>query len=424
MDILKIEGKNHLKGNITISGAKNAALPALAATILCGGDFNVSNIPNLKDILTFLQVLKDLGAETDESGMSRNNLIVNTAKLTGFEANYDLVRTMRASVLALGPLMSRIGKARISLPGGCAIGARPINLHLKGLELMGAKLQLKEGYVEAKSSRLKGADIYFDNVTVTGTENLMMAAVCAKGKTVLKNAAREPEVVFLGEMLLQMGSKIKGLGTSTIEIEGVKELKPVDIKIIPDRVETGTYIMAVGACGGELIIENTRPLYLQAVFAKLREMGLIIEENNDSIFVRKKANLQSVDVKTMPYPGFPTDLQAQLMVLLVLSNGLGVINETIFENRFMHVAELLRMGADIRVEGNRAVVKGVKELIGAPVMATDLRASACLVIAGLAAKGKTSISRIYHLDRGYEQMENKLSAVGAKIIREKNRQHY
>jgi UDP-N-acetylglucosamine 1-carboxyvinyltransferase len=424
MDILKIEGKHHLKGKIAISGAKNAALPALAATILCGGNFNITNIPNLNDISTFLQLLKELGAETDDTGMPQNNLVINTGKLNGYEANYELVRTMRASILVLGPLMSRLGKARISLPGGCAIGARPINFHLKGLELMGAKLHLKEGYVEAKSARLKGAEIYFDTVTVTGTENLMMAAVCAKGKTILKNAAREPEVVFLGEILLQMGAKIKGLGTSTIEIEGIKELKPVNIKIIPDRVETGTYIMAVGACGGELTIENTQPMHLQAVFSKLREMGLTIEEHNNSILVRKKGSLQSVDVKTMPYPGFPTDLQAQLMVLLTVSNGLGVINETIFENRFMHVAELLRMGADIKVEGNRAVVKGVKELTGAPVMATDLRASACLVLAGLAAKGKTSISRIYHLDRGYEQMEKKLSVAGAKITREKTRQHF
>jgi len=424
MDVLKIEGKNHLKGKVSISGAKNAALPALAATILCGGNFNITNIPNLKDIITFLELLKELGAETDQDGISQNKLTVNTLKLTGYEANYELVRTMRASVLVLGPLMSRFGRARISLPGGCAIGARPINLHLKGLELMGAKLQLKEGYVEAKCSRLKGAEIYFDNVTVTGTENLMMAGVCAKGKSILKNAAREPEVVFLGDILLQMGAKIKGLGTSTIEIEGVKELIPVDIKIIPDRVETGTYIMAVGACGGEITIENSQPMYLQAVFAKLREMGLVIEEHDSSVFVRKKVTLQSVDVKTMPYPGFPTDLQAQLMVLLAISNGLGVINETIFENRFMHVAELQRMGADIRVEGNRAIVKGVKELTGAPVMATDLRASACLVIAGLSAKGKTSISRIYHLDRGYEKMEDKLSEIGAKITRERTKQRY
>jgi UDP-N-acetylglucosamine 1-carboxyvinyltransferase len=420
MDQLVIEGSHPLKGTIRISGAKNAALPILAATLLTGGTFRLKNIPRLVDIRTFSDLLTDLGVMVEYSTDNDSDFLnIDSSGLSDHEAPYDLVRKMRASILVLGPLMSRIGKARVSLPGGCAIGARPINLHLKGLELMGAKLRLKEGYIEAKAGRLNGAHIYFDTPSVTGTENLIMTAVLAKGNTVLGNAAREPEVVALGQMLNQMGAKIKGLGSNTIKIEGVKELRPVDWGIIPDRIEAGTYMMAVGAAGGELIIKNVMADHLEAVISKLRSTGLQIEGDNARISVRKKGALHSVDVKTLPYPGFPTDLQAQIMVLMSLAGGLSVITETIFENRFMHVAELRRLGADIKVEGRSAIIKGVRGLNSAPVMATDLRASASLVLAGLAAKGTTTISRVYHLDRGYEHLEQKLAAVGAKIKREK-----
>jgi UDP-N-acetylglucosamine 1-carboxyvinyltransferase len=436
MDRLSIEGGHSLKGEVRISGAKNAALPVLAATILTGGPFHIDNCPRLRDIDTFLTLLKDLGVDIsemerplhssegvchtdgDEGGKIRA-LHIDSSGLSSHEAPYDLVRTMRASILVLGPLVARTGKARISLPGGCAIGARPIDLHLKGLEKMGARLKLKEGYVEASASRLKGAEIYFDTPTVTGTENLMMAATLARGRTVLKNAAREPEVAHLGEMLNLMGARISGLGTPTITIEGANELRAVAWRIIPDRIEAGTYMMAVGAAGGELTVKDMRAEHLQAVISKLRCAGLQIDVSGDQVFVRKKGRLQSVDIKTLPYPGFPTDLQAQMMVLMSIAEGLSVITETIFENRFMHVAELQRLGANIKTEGRSAIVRGVRELNGAPVMATDLRASASLVLAGLAARGKTMISRVYHLDRGYEEMEKKLSAAGARIIREK-----
>jgi UDP-N-acetylglucosamine 1-carboxyvinyltransferase len=436
MDRLSIEGGHSLKGEVRISGAKNAALPVLAATILTGGPFHIDNCPRLRDIDTFLTLLKDLGVDIsemerplhrsegvchtdgDEGGKIRA-LHIDSSGLSSHEAPYDLVRTMRASILVLGPLVARTGKARISLPGGCAIGARPIDLHLKGLEKMGARLRLKEGYVEASASRLKGAEIYFDTPTVTGTENLMMAATLARGRTVLKNAAREPEVAHLGEMLNLMGARISGLGTPTITIEGANELRAVAWRIIPDRIEAGTYMMAVGAAGGELTVKDMRAEHLQAVISKLRCAGLQIDVSGDQVFVRKKGRLQSVDIKTLPYPGFPTDLQAQMMVLMSIAEGLSVITETIFENRFMHVAELQRLGANIKTEGRSAIVRGVRELNGAPVMATDLRASASLVLAGLAARGKTMISRVYHLDRGYEEMEKKLSAAGARIIREK-----
>ncbi|MBW1671560.1 MAG: UDP-N-acetylglucosamine 1-carboxyvinyltransferase [Deltaproteobacteria bacterium] len=396
MDQLVIEGRHTLKGTIRISGAKNAALPILAATLLTGGTFRLQNIPRLVDIRTFTDLLTDLGVIVDYSANNDSDVLsIDSSGLSDHEAPYDLVRKMRASILVLGPLMSRIGKARVSLPGGCAIGARPINLHLKGLELMGAKLRLKEGYIEARAGRLNGAHIYFDTPSVTGTENLMMAAVLAKGTTVLGNAAREPEVLALGRMLNQMEAKIKGLGSDTIKIEGVRKLRP------------------------ELIIENILADHLEAVISKLRSTGLQIEGDNAGISVRKKGALHSVDITTLPYPGFPTDLQAQIMVLMALAGGLSVITETIFENRFMHVAELRRLGADIKVEGRSAIIKGVKGLNSAPVMATDLRASASLVLAGLAAKGTTIISRVYHLDRGYEHLEQKLAAVGAKIKRKK-----
>jgi len=421
--ILVIEGGYSLKGSVRISGAKNAALPVLAATLLSPGRYLIKNCPELLDVKTFSKLLETLGITVtiekvyDEDGSM--DLCIDTDSLSSFEAPYELVRTMRASVLVLGPLVASLGKARVSLPGGCAIGARPIDLHLKGLELMGAKLNLKEGYVEAKAKGgLKGAEIAFDIPTVTGTENLMMAAVTAKGETVIRNAAREPEIVCLGEMLCKMGAKIKGLGTDTIYIKGVKKLKPTDWEIIPDRIEAGTYLMAVAAAGGELFLKEADASLLETVISKLRETGLKIELDHSGILCKKKGRLNAVDVKTLPYPGFPTDLQAQIMAIMATAKGLSVITETIFENRFQHVAELKRLGADIKIEGRSAIVNGVRHLTGAPVMATDLRASASLVIAALGAKGKTTISQIYHLDRGYSRIEQKLSSVGAKIWRE------
>lgn len=421
MEKLIIEGKRELKGAIKISGAKNAALPMLATTILCGGEFLLKNIPRLRDIATFIKLLEWLGATVKRE---EKECSVDTSHLREYEAPYDLVRTMRASVLILGPLVAREGKAKISLPGGCAIGERPINLHLQGLELMGAKTRLEDGYVLVDAKRLRGANIYFDIQSVTATENLMMAASLAKGITRLKNAAKEPEVVCLGEMLKLMGARIKGLGTSCIEIEGVKELKSVECSVIPDRIEAGTYMMAVGSAGGRVLIKGACPQHLEAPILKLRQMGLSIELDREEILVQKKKRLSAVDVTTQTYPGFPTDLQAQIMTLMAISSGTSMVTETIFENRFMHVAELRRMGADIKIDGKSATVTGVKELIGAPVMATDLRASASLVLAGLAAKGTTEVNRIYHLDRGYEAMEKKLEVVGARIKRVRSESPY
>ena len=421
--VLVIEGGHNLKGSIKISGAKNAALPVLAATLLSSGKYLIKNCPELLDIKTFSKLLETLGVIVDvkqvydEDGSM--DLYIDTSSLNSFEAPYELVRTMRASVLVLGPLVASLGKARVSLPGGCAIGARPIDLHLKALELMGAKLNLKEGYVEAKTKGgLKGADIAFDIPTVTGTENIMMAAVTAKGETIIRNAAREPEIVCLGEMLCNMGAKIEGLGTDTIYIKGVKKLNPTNWEIISDRIEAGTYLMAVAAAGGEVFLKEADASFLETVISKLKETGLKIEIDNSGIFCKSRGRLRAVDVKTLPYPGFPTDLQAQIMAIMATAKGLSVITETIFENRFQHVAELKRLGADIKIEGRSAIVNGVRQLTGAPVMATDLRASASLVIAALGAKGKTTISQIYHLDRGYSRIEKKLSSVGAKIWRQ------
>ena len=414
MEQLEIRGGHALKGNVRISGAKNAALPMLAATLLAQGLFRLRDVPALEDVNTFIKLLEELGYtfKTDEN----RELLVDSSGLSSHEAPYELVRMMRASVLVLGPLLARLGRARVALPGGCAIGARPIDFHLKGLELMGAKLKLKEGFVEAKARRLSGARIYFDIPSVTGTENLMMAACLARGKTILENAAREPEVVALGDMLIEMGARIRGLGSETVIIEGVKKLKAVDWQIIPDRIEAGTYLMAVGAAGGQLVLENTLPRHLETIIEKLREAGLTINILDDTTLrVKKRGRLKSVDIKTLPYPGFPTDLQAQVMVLMSTAGGLSVITETIFENRFMHVAELKRLGADIRIEGRSAIVRGVSSLKGAPVMATDLRASACLVLAGLAARGKTLVAGLNHLNRGYEKMDEKLSAAGARM---------
>lgn len=416
MDKLVIRGGKRLKGEVEISGAKNAALPIIAASLLSSGLSTISRVPNLKDVITIGKLVTHLGAKFKYEG---KNVLVNTEKVRVFEAPYELVRTMRASVLVLGPLLARFGRAKVSLPGGCAIGARPIDLHLMGLEKMGAKIELESGYVVAKAKRLKGVSIYLDIPTVTGTENLLMAASLAKGTTLLENAAREPEVVDLANALISMGAKIKGAGKSVVEIEGVDELKPLNYSIIPDRIETGTFMAIAGITGGDVIIRECRPEHLDAPIMKLKEAGLLFEPVSNGIRVTGPSRPKATDVKTMPYPGFPTDMQAQFTALMCISDGTSIIKETIFENRFMHVAELRRMGADITVEGNTATVKGIAKLKAAPLMATDLRASASLVVAALAAKGETTVHRLYHLDRGYEKMEEKLLRIGADIRRVK-----
>jgi UDP-N-acetylglucosamine 1-carboxyvinyltransferase len=409
-----IEGGVRLKGEVTISGAKNAALPIMAASILASGESSLSNIPRLKDITTMGSLLTSLGVDFH---MEDDRIFLQTDNIKSVEASYDLVRTMRASVLVLGPLLARMGRARVSLPGGCAIGARPINLHIMGLEKMGAEISLSEGYINAKANRLKGTTIYFDIPTVTGTENLMMAAVLAEGLTVIENAACEPEVVDLANALIKMGANIEGAGTSIIKIKGVNSLKPLNHRIIPDRIEAGTFLAAAGITGGEIKIKGSNPAHLESVIAKLRETGIEIVNDGDGLIARGPNRLMPVDIKTMPYPGFPTDMQAQFMALMAISEGTSLITENIFENRFMHVAEMRRMGADIKIEGSTATVKGVKSLKGAPVMATDLRASASLILAGLVAEGTTTIHRVYHLDRGYARIEEKLKLLGAKIRR-------
>ncbi|MBM4136504.1 MAG: UDP-N-acetylglucosamine 1-carboxyvinyltransferase [Nitrospira sp.] len=416
MDKLIIRGGKRLKGEVEISGAKNAALPVIASSLLASGTSTITRVPNLKDVHTIGKLLTYFGSKFN---YEKNQVIINTEKVNNPEAPYEFVRTMRASVLVLGPLLARFGRARVSLPGGCAIGARPINLHLMGFEKMGAKIELESGYVIAKVKKLKGASIYFDIPTVTGTENLMMAASLAKGKTLLENAAREPEVIDLANALISMGAKIKGAGESIIEIEGVDELKPISYSIIPDRIETGTFMTIAGITGGNIIIKGCRIEHLDAVIMKLQEVGLVFEHVSEGIRVIGPSRPTSTDVKTMPYPGFPTDMQAQFMALMSIAEGTSIIKETIFENRFMHVAELRRMGANITVEGGTATVRGVRRLKCAPLMATDLRASASLVVAALAAEGETSIHRIYHLDRGYEKMEEKLKKLGADVRRVK-----
>ncbi|MEW6518135.1 MAG: UDP-N-acetylglucosamine 1-carboxyvinyltransferase [Thermodesulfobacteriota bacterium] len=417
MDKILIEGGRPLQGEIKISGAKNGALPIIAATLLCPGTHILYNVPELRDIRTILQLLGTLGATWER--IDTNTLKINSDQITEFEASYELVKTMRASVLVLGPLLARLGRARVSLPGGCAIGARPIDFHMQGLQKLGAQLELEQGYVDAKvCGRLRGNTVYFDIPSVTGTENILMAAVLAEGTTIIKNSAKEPEIANLIDMLTGMGAKIEGRDTDRLTIHGVKELKPAEIAIIPDRIETGTFLIAVGAAGGDVTLTNCNPAHLPSLFEKLRSSGIYLEAGERSIRVIRSGPLKNVDIKTMPYPGFPTDLQAQIMALMTLTEGLSVIHENIFENRFMHVAELRRMGADIMVEGGKAIVKGQGRLDGAQVMATDLRASASLVIAGLAARGITEISRVYHLDRGYDDLVGKLGAVGAKIWRE------
>ena len=414
MEKMIIEGGYRLVGEVPVSGAKNAALPLFAASLLVDGWVTLHNVPALADIRTIARLLRQMGVKTEgQSGTVR----LNASGIHSFEAPYNLVKTMRASVLVLGPLAAKWKRARVSLPGGCAIGARPINLHLKGLEAMGAKVELKHGYMEAAADRLKGAEIYFDISTVTGTENVMMAAALADGRTVLKNAAREPEVVELANALNLMGAKIQGAGDPVVIIDGVEELRPIEYTIMPDRIEAGTFMVAAGITQGNVKLLNCNLSHMEAVTAKLKEAGLEIFSEGEGVKVIGPVNIKPVDVKTLPYPGFPTDMQAQIMALMCLANGLSVITETVFENRFMHVSELKRMGGDIRVEGSNAIVQGLANLTGAPVMATDLRASASLVLAGLAAEGATEVSRIYHLDRGYEKLDEKLNKLGAKIRR-------
>jgi UDP-N-acetylglucosamine 1-carboxyvinyltransferase len=416
VDKLVIRGGKRLKGVVEISGAKNAALPIIAASLLTSGLSIIGRVPNLRDVHTVGQLIKHLGAEFSYED---KKAVINTRRIRILEAPYELVRTMRASVLVLGPLVARFGKAKVSLPGGCAIGARPINLHLMGLEKMGAKIELESGYVMAKAKRLKGASIYLDVPTVTGTENLMMAATLAKGRTILENAAREPEIVDLANALISMGAKIEGAGGSVIQVEGVEELRPLNYTVIPDRIEAGTFMTIAGITGGDIIIKGCRQEHLDAPIMKLRETGITFEHVKEGMRVIGPSRPKAADVKTMVYPGFPTDMQAQFMALMSIAEGTSIINESIFENRFMHVAELRRMGANITVEGSAATVKGIKRLKGAPLMATDLRASASLVVAALAAEGETIIHRIYHLDRGYEKIEEKLPRIGAHIKRVK-----
>ncbi len=415
MDKLIIRGGKPLKGEVKISGAKNAALPIITASLLASGENTLSRIPDLRDISTMGSLLSNMGV-----GFSykKGAATVDTSGINNFEAPYELVKTMRASVLVLGPLLTRYGRARVSLPGGCAIGARPINLHLMGLEKMGAKIALDSGYVIAKASRLKGASIYLDTVTVTGTENLMMAAALAKGTTVLENAPREPEVTDLANCLIAMGARIQGAGESVIEIEGVDELKPINnYRIIPDRIETATFMAIAGITGGDLTLRDCSPDHLDAVIAKLKETGVVFKKNKKGLRIIGPERLIAGDIKTRPYPGFPTDMQAQFMSMMAMANGTSVIKETIFENRYMHVAELRRMGADINIDGGTATIHGTDKLKGAPVMATDLRASASLVVAALCARGESVIHRIYHLDRGYEKIDEKLRKIGADVER-------
>ncbi|MBF0588313.1 MAG: UDP-N-acetylglucosamine 1-carboxyvinyltransferase [Magnetococcales bacterium] len=415
MDKILVRGGNPLIGSIPISGAKNATLPALAASLLTAEKVHLSGIPHLRDVTTMLELLGQHGASItiDE----RLGVEIDCSGINNTCAPYNLVRTMRASILVMGPLVARFGEAEISLPGGCAIGSRPVDLHLRGLEAMGAKIELGGGYIRATASRLHGARIVFDLVTVTGTENLMMAATLANGRTILENAACEPEVVDLANCLNSMGAHVEGAGTSTITIHGVDKLTGGQHRILPDRIETATFMVAAALTNGDVTLTDTDPSLLHSPIAKLREAGVEIDMGQDTITVRGPEKLKAVSLKTFPYPGFPTDLQAQMMVLMSLSEGAGTVTETIFENRFMHVSELQRLGADITVRGNSAMVMGKPKLVGAPVMATDLRASACLVLAGLAAEGETIISRVYHIDRGYERIEEKLLALGADIQR-------
>jgi UDP-N-acetylglucosamine 1-carboxyvinyltransferase len=414
MDKLQIVGGKRLNGDIAISGAKNAALPILCAGLLTAGDLALSNVPRLHDVRTMLRLLEQTGLSVTQDD---ENVVLNGSAINTLVAPYELVKTMRASILVLGPMLARFGEAKVSLPGGCAIGSRPVDQHIKGLRQMGADITIEGGYIHAKAARLKGARIHTDMITVTGTENLLMAATLADGETILENAAREPEVTDLANMLVAMGAKIDGIGTDRLVVQGVDSLHGTQHAVISDRIEAATFLCAVAATGGDIRITRTRTDIFDAGIDKLREMGLQLTVEGDSIRARMDGRPQPVSFRTTEYPGFPTDMQAQFMAVNTIANGSSKVTETIFENRFMHVQEMNRLGAQISTEGNTAFIKGVDRLVGAPVMATDLRASASLVIAGLAAEGTTLVDRIYHLDRGYDRMEAKLSAVGADIIR-------
>ncbi len=411
---IMVEGGATLRGEVPVSGAKNAALPLMAASLLVPGEVVFENIPALRDVRTMIRLLEHLGVACEGDG----TLSLDSSRASRWEAPYDLVKTMRASVLVLGPLLARFGKARVSQPGGCAIGARPINRHLAGLEALGATIRLEHGYVVAEADKLVGAEVVFEAPTVTGTENLVMAAVLAEGETTLVNAAREPEVVDLVNALNAMGARITGAGTGLVRIQGVTALMPARYRVLPDRIEAGTYLVAAGVTHGDITVKGCVPDHLRALIDRLEKAGLRIREGEDWVRASCENEIKAVDVRTDPYPGFPTDMQAQFMVLMAVARGLSTITEAIFEQRFMHVPELCRMGADITLSERRAVINGVPRLSGAPVMATDLRASASLVLAGLASrKGVTEISRVYHLDRGYENLDRKLSAIGARIWR-------
>jgi UDP-N-acetylglucosamine 1-carboxyvinyltransferase len=414
MDKLRITGRRRLAGRVHVGGAKNAALPALAACLLTGDRVEIDNLPRVRDVRTMLRVLEQLGATVDAAGPRAS---VRVERFASCEAPYDLVKTMRASVLVLGPLLARSGRARVSLPGGCAIGDRPINLHIDGLVKMGAEINVEHGYVEARAGRLRGASIAFPDKTVTGTENLMMAATLAEGTTTLVNAAQEPEVVDLAELLIALGASIHGAGTDEIVVEGRPSLHGARHRVIPDRIEAGTYLLAGALIGDGVEVGSCRADHQEAVIRQLEAAGVPLEVGGDSIKVSAPKGPVARDLKTVPYPGFPTDMQAQYMALMTQAHGTSVIAETVFERRFMHVGELLRMGADVRIEGRTAVIVGPSRLTGAQVMATDLRASACLVLAGLVADGVTVVDRVYHLDRGYEAMETKLQALGASVER-------
>lgn len=416
MDKLLIKGGTPLAGSIRISGAKNAALPILAGTLLASEPVKLANVPQLKDVATTLTLLQKMGVIVTFD--DRLNVEIDATNVTERRAPYELVKTMRASILVLGPLVARFGEADVSLPGGCAIGARPVNLHVDGLRAMGANVTVQNGFIHATAERLRGAHIVFDTVTVTGTENLMMAAVLADGETVLENAAREPEVTDLASFLVQMGAKIRGIGSSTLTIEGVESLGGTDYTVLPDRIETGTYLVAAAMTGGKVRLTHTDPELLEAVLVKLRDAGAELTLGDDWIELDMHGRRpRAVNIRTAPHPAFPTDMQAQFCAMNAIADGVGTVTETVFENRFQHVLELQRMGADIRIEGNTAVCRGVERLTAAPVMATDLRASAGLVLAGLAAEGETLVDRIYHVDRGYERIEEKLQQLGADIRR-------
>jgi UDP-N-acetylglucosamine 1-carboxyvinyltransferase len=417
MDKLLIRGGRRLSGEVTISGAKNAALPEMCAALLTAEPVTLTNVPRLQDVSTMLKLLRSMGLVTETGAAAPDTVRLDACRIGEPEAAYDLVKTMRAAILALGPLLARFGRARVSLPGGCGIGSRPVDQHIKGLQAMGAQISVEHGYILATADRLKGARITTDMVTVTGTENLLMAATLADGETVLENAAQEPEIPDLAEMLIGMGAQIEGHGTSRIRITGVDRLHGTVHRVIPDRIETGTFLCAVAAAGGDVLLKNTNPRHLESVIDKLREAGVGIESGADWIRVRHSGRTRAVSFRTSEYPAFPTDMQAQLMALNCIAEGTAMVTETIFENRFMHVNELVRLGAAIEVDGHTAVVHGVDRLSGATVMATDLRASASLVIAGLVAEGDTVVDRIYHLDRGYDQIEVKLRGIGADIER-------